>query len=75
MFSRVANASKVALAALVDQLAAWQFDMLDCQVTTEHMLGLGAREIRRAPFLARLRTSLEAETRVGPWSFDAASRR
>ena len=75
MFSRVANASKVALAALVDQLAAWQFDMLDCQVTTKHMLGLGAREIPRAAFLARLRTSIEAETRVGPWSFDGASRR
>ena len=45
MFTRVANASKIALVHLVRQLGRWQFGMLDCQMHTAH---LAALEIGRA---------------------------
>ena len=54
MFHREHDASKVALVALVRHLAADGVELFDCQVTTEHMLSLGAREVPRAEFLRRL---------------------
>lgn len=55
MFHHVADASKVALAALVGRLRAEGVELIDSQVTTEHMVRMGAREIPRAEFLRRLR--------------------
>jgi leucyl/phenylalanyl-tRNA--protein transferase len=69
MFSRVSNASSVALIKLVEHLKASSFDMLDCQVTTDHLLRFGAREIPRSVFLKQLKNSLEAPTIRGKWSF------
>jgi len=60
MFSRVSNASNVALVRLVEHLRASSFDMLDCQVTTDHLIRFGAREIPRTVFLKRLKKSLAA---------------
>src|SRR3954447_3903880 len=40
MFSRRTDASKVALAALVAELARREIGLIDCQVTTEHLLSL-----------------------------------
>jgi len=37
------------------QLERWQFGMIDCQMNTAHLASLGAREIPRAEFIARLR--------------------
>lgn len=54
MFTTAPDASKVALAALVERLSEWGFDIIDCQVTTEFFKGLGARDIPRADFLKRL---------------------
>lgn len=67
MFSRVNNASKAALAGLVQRLDSWSFHFLDAQVTTRHMLSLGAKEVSRAAFLARLERALEYPTRRGSW--------
>ncbi len=50
MFTRVSNASKVAFAALVRRLRRHQYQLIDCQVTTGHLLSLGAEEIPRARF-------------------------
>ena len=72
MFTRVTNASKVALATLAPQLHAWGFVMIDCQVTTQHVLSLGAQEIPRAEFLRRLEHGLKAETRRGKWALSSA---
>jgi len=58
MFSQVANASKVALVRLCQQLARLGVELIDCQQTTPHLLGLGAREIPRAEFINRLAASL-----------------
>jgi len=67
MFSRASNASKVALATLVERLSAWDFHFLDAQVTTPHMLSLGAKEISRSMFLANLEQALQPSTRRGSW--------
>jgi len=68
MFSRASNASKVALAALVDHARAWNFLFIDCQMTTSHLLSLGARELSRKRFLALLQDALTAETHRGAWA-------
>jgi len=52
MFTRRPDASKCALAALVWQLRACGFTMIDCQQATMHLASLGAREIPRDEFLA-----------------------
>jgi leucyl/phenylalanyl-tRNA--protein transferase len=69
MFSRISNASNITLVKLVEYLKTLSFDMLDCQITTEHLIRFGAREIQRDVFLKQLEQSLEATTRQGRWSF------
>lgn len=67
MFAREANASKVALTALVAYLKLEGFDIIDCQVTTGHLQRMGAREIPRERYLEELGRCLKAPTRVGKW--------
>ena len=71
MFSRVSNASKIALAHLARQLGRWQFGMIDCQMNTPHLASLGAREIPRSEFIARLQELIHYAP-VVDWKFDAA---
>jgi len=59
MFARVSDASKCAYAALVAMLRRLGFSMVDCQQSTEHLASLGARDIPRDEFLARLRRLCE----------------
>jgi leucyl/phenylalanyl-tRNA---protein transferase len=60
-FHRRTDASKVALVALVERLrAAGGERLLDVQWTTPHLRSLGARDIGRAEYLARLRAALDA---------------
>ena len=59
MFSRATNASKVAMVALVDFLRKLDVDMIDCQVTSDHLLTLGAREIHRREFLRKIGNAIE----------------
>ena len=58
MFHNARDASKVALARLVDHLRQRGFALLDIQILTEHTQRLGASEIPRAEFLSRLNESL-----------------
>ena len=51
MFARKSNASKVAFAHLLDFLNESDYSLIDCQVTTDHLLSLGAEEIPRNEFL------------------------
>jgi leucyl/phenylalanyl-tRNA--protein transferase len=69
MFSNVSNASKIALAHLAKQLEHWQFGMIDCQMNTPHLASLGAREIPRAEFIARLQELINYAP-VTHWKFD-----
>ncbi len=50
MFTRVRDASKVALARLVEHARATGIGMIDCQMTTDHLLRFGAREVDRQRF-------------------------
>ena len=54
MFSRRTNASKMALAALVDRLRHASFTLFDTQFLTDHLASLGAQEISRAEYHAQL---------------------
>jgi leucyl/phenylalanyl-tRNA---protein transferase len=54
MFHRVTDASKIALAALVEQLKRQRFVLLDTQWLTPHLLQFGAIEVSRAEYLELL---------------------
>ena len=68
MFSLMSDASKVAFATLVGKLSEWGYRIVDCQVTTGHLLSLGAKEISRAEFLDILRNAQKIRTPQGKWS-------
>lgn len=58
MFSRVTDASKVALVHLVARLTIGGFSLLDTQFVTSHLKQFGATEIPRAVHKARLRSAI-----------------
>lgn len=70
MFHRERDASKAALVALCWQLAAWDFQLLDCQLHTDHLERLGARELDREAFGQALDAALAHPTRRGPWDLE-----
>jgi leucyl/phenylalanyl-tRNA--protein transferase len=70
MFHHKTDASKVALAVLVESLKAWGFHFIDAQMTTEHMLSLGAKEVSRRIFLKQLHSALRHPTKRGKWRID-----
>jgi leucyl/phenylalanyl-tRNA---protein transferase len=70
MFTRAADASKVALAHLARQLGRWSFGMIDCQMATEHLASLGAREIARRDFRRAVAELVNYRSRSGTWRFD-----
>jgi leucyl/phenylalanyl-tRNA--protein transferase len=55
MFSLERDASKVALARLVEECLARDIKLIDCQVASTHLAGLGAREVSRGQFVSLLR--------------------
>jgi len=55
MFSRVDNASKAVMVELDKHLQAENFSLLDCQVSSPHVLSMGAVEIPRREFLQHLK--------------------
>jgi leucyl/phenylalanyl-tRNA--protein transferase len=59
MFSRQRDASKVALAYLVDRLRQGGFALCDTQFLTDHLASLGAIEISRAAYRRQLRDAME----------------
>jgi leucyl/phenylalanyl-tRNA--protein transferase len=61
MFHRVSDASKAALAALVDRLRARGYALLDTQWVTEHLAQFGAVEIPRRRYLRLLDEALKVE--------------
>jgi leucyl/phenylalanyl-tRNA--protein transferase len=59
MFHRRPDASKAALAHLVDHLRGRGFVLLDAQVMNPHLASLGAQDVPRAEFLRRLGEAIE----------------
>jgi leucyl/phenylalanyl-tRNA---protein transferase len=58
MFAKKSSASKIALVTLAEYLRALDYSFIDCQVTTEHLKSLGAREMPRRKFLRMLKEAL-----------------
>ncbi len=58
MFSRRTDASKIALAFLVDRLRQGGFQLFDTQFLTPHLASLGGIEIPRAAYRLRLKRAL-----------------
>jgi leucyl/phenylalanyl-tRNA--protein transferase len=58
MFSRMSDASKVALAWLVARMKVGNFRLLDCQFITNHLASLGAIEIEREAYVGLLDEAL-----------------
>jgi leucyl/phenylalanyl-tRNA---protein transferase len=54
MFSRTADASKIALVRLIDEARTRGIVMIDCQIASPHLQSLGSRSIPRAEFIALL---------------------
>ena len=67
MFSRVRDASKVALYHLCRLLEEWRFRLIDCQIPHEHLATLGVQSMPRREFLAILAANDESKTRRGNW--------
>jgi len=67
MFHRRRDASKVAFVHLVRHLQRRGYDMIDCQVGSEHLASLGAEEIDRGEFLDMLTRCLDGPAPAGAW--------
>jgi leucyl/phenylalanyl-tRNA--protein transferase len=67
MFTRATDASKVALARLVERLRRDGYQLIDCQQATGHLASLGARAIPRQEFVRRLRAGIGSRPRGERW--------
>ncbi len=61
MFSKVANASKMALISLSAHLVSKQYQLIDCQMETEHLKSMGAKVISRKQFQSLLTKVISQE--------------
>ncbi len=67
MFHRQTDASKVAFVTLVQQLSSWGYQLIDCQVHTQHLVSLGAEEITRASFSSLLQKYNHCKPHSSAW--------
>lgn len=67
MFSRADNASKFGFIHLVQQLQLASYTLIDCQVSSTHMLSLGAHNISRHDFQLSLQKALAISPTFSPW--------
>ena len=70
MFSRVNDASKVALATLTAQCKKKGIKMIDCQMTTDHLLRFGAKELSRTTFRQQLTTLIRHRGGQKKWRLE-----
>ncbi|MDD9304821.1 MAG: leucyl/phenylalanyl-tRNA--protein transferase [Desulfobacter sp.] len=67
MFCRKPDASKMALVALARHLDRYHFNLIDCQVTTDHLVRMGAKEMSRDTFLDILNTCTQENVPQDVW--------
>ena len=70
MFSTETDASKGALVYLVDRLLEFGYMLIDCQVTSAHLLSIGAEEIPREAFMRILGREVGKDGIPGFWAPD-----
>lgn len=71
MFTRATDGSKIGLYWLCEQLKAWNYEMIDCQISSAHLLSMGAREMPREDFLRHLRPTVNRAGYPGLWRFES----
>ena len=69
MYAHESDASKAAYAVMIKHLKKWGYDFIDCQVPTEHLKSLGAKEVTREYFLERL-NKVNKEVLEHKWIID-----
>lgn len=67
MFSRQTDSSKVAFVHLCQQLSQCGFPLIDCQVSSPHLIRLGAENITRQNFIAKMTLLSQTEPNTTPW--------
>lgn len=67
MFSAAADASKAAFISMVRALGNSGIELIDCQITTPHLVSLGAEEISRTEYLNSLDNLLQYPDLRGRW--------
>lgn len=68
MFAKISDASKVAFAILIENLKEWGYGFIDCQVPTQHLKSLGAKEVSREIFLERLTVNIDKNILPNSWN-------
>ncbi|MDA0986984.1 MAG: leucyl/phenylalanyl-tRNA--protein transferase [Bacteroidetes bacterium] len=63
MFSKLTDASKIALVKLVEHLTLKKFILLDCQFITPHLKSLGAIEITKNEYIILLNKAIKLKTK------------
>jgi len=67
MFHSKTDASKVAFVSLIQQLSLWDFQLIDCQVHTQHLVSLGAEDIKRTQFCSLLQLYKQCKPAASAW--------
>lgn len=73
MFSRKTDASKIALAYLIEHLRRCGFTLFDTQFVTDHLISLGAIEIPRADYHKMLTWALRHDADITAHSLPSPS--
>lgn len=68
MFTRINDGSKIAFVALVAHLRELGVELIDCQMTTEHLLRFGAREVEGKKFQVLLQNLIQSSNPDGRWT-------
>jgi leucyl/phenylalanyl-tRNA---protein transferase len=68
MFAKETDASKVAVVALGEECTRRQIAFIDCQITSAHLISLGAFEVSRSEFLSHLRAAVKHPDPPGRWT-------
>ena len=67
MFHTCTDASKVVFVSLVEQLKAWDYQVIDCQVHSEHLASLGAINCERSEFINLLNQYCDEPAHINAW--------
>ncbi len=70
MFARMSNSSKVVFVRSIEYLQSRGFELIDCQVWSDHLESLGARTLPRNVFLQQLDRFCEPRGESGSWNQD-----
>lgn len=70
MFTVTSDASKIALNALVGKCLQAGIGMIDCQMTTQHLINFGARELSSQEFQQQIGTLIQSTKPDGKWTYD-----